>query len=96
MKTFLFLILLALNLLDATITSALVELYGPEAEANPLLRYLINQVGIVGAMAVKIPFLAVLFAFRDRINIKIWLVLNIIYSSVVLYGTYLLFKDLML
>lgn len=96
MKTFLFLILLALNLLDATITSALVELYGPEAEANPLLRYLINRVGIVGAMAVKIPFLAVLFAFRDRINIKIWLVLNIIYSSVVLYGTYLLFKDLML
>ncbi len=90
-----FAILVALNVLDAASTAILVHQFGPDVEANPIVRYYIELFGIAGIYMIKFSVLAFIgFAIyvvnhhsaadrRATIYMSMW-VLNVIFAFVVI------------
>lgn len=66
-NTFAFLAML--NVLDAATTAILVQMFGPFAEANPIVRYWILQYGVLGLYMFKfvaVGILGLVIAFVTR------------------------------
>lgn len=64
-----FAFLALLNILDAASTAILVQMFGPFAEANPIVRYWILQYGVLGLYMFKfvaVGILGLVIAFVTR------------------------------
>lgn len=85
----LFWLLVLFNVLDTVFTTLLVMSFGAEAEANPIVRYLIIYLGIAAIGLFKVPFLLLLYIFLDRV--WTWMLYSVvmIYSLVVGWGGFL-------
>ena len=64
-----FAILATLNILDAASTAVLVSQFGPQVEANPIVRYWIEAYGITGLYMIKfvvVAFLGLVISAVDQ------------------------------
>ena len=82
---------MALWFADTLVTVLFVSLLGVEAEANPVMRSLIENYGLIAFVLVKLGVLA--FWFTVASHIKWWLnsILCIIMTPVVIMGILTLF-----
>ena len=76
----------ALWLLDTTATLAFVGLHGPEAEANPLIRWVLVEHGAVAFGLVKAGTLGLWLTVAHRAHVSIHWVLLAVMVPVVVFG----------
>lgn len=79
-------ILVLFNILDTVFTTLLVLSFGAEAEANPIVRYLIIYFGVAAIGLFKIPFLLLLYIYLDRVWTWMLYFVVVVYALVVGWG----------
>ncbi len=86
-KVYLYVGLWVLNIFDCLTTMAIINLAGIEAEANPIMRWILVNWGVGGMWVVKGSILSLLAAFKlDTFSTHFWIVLNTIFSLVVIFN----------
>jgi hypothetical protein len=94
-KIFLYITLLLLIILDGILTYIGLNIYGIEAEGNPLVKYLISlaetpQKGLIILKAVVVGLLCITYRLIYHIRVRLLILLNILYFLVVLSWVYVL------
>lgn len=96
MENILVIILLFLNILDAITTYTALKIPGL-AEGNPIMKFLMSKLGIIGALIVSkgIVFSVFLYLLIDNITVSYFITIPlIIFYIVVVINNYNLIKKL--
>jgi hypothetical protein len=71
---------------DACVTGVFVKKHGLEMEANPIMRWVLEQWGFGGMMMVKFVVLSFWIALHQRAHWGIHVALNVLMATVVCMG----------
>ena len=82
-KIYLFVMLIVLNIFDCLTTTIVLNSYGTQAELNPTMRYIIEQVGLSGMWWAKAIIILPLGFFINRLSEEFFVILNLVFTLIV-------------
>ena len=86
---YLALALIALNLADILLTATVLQLGG--VEGNPVVRYLLAEVGVVGAAVIKMFVVGMAAYLFVKLKQRFWLIASVVgMGGVVLWNIWIL------